>query len=275
MTLRPNIVLFSLITLLAGGAVAGDKPPKPVKPVLTRFASMTDDDPKLVIRVTQPIHAKDFAGGFAKFMLEQVEYRVPAGDYPVRYHTFAEGREWVLVPIQKWIAGSRTSETRSSSVVSGCPSSFTDYLTIDRATMQVEPYGFEIAEHTCSERGFKRVGSWDGPLVVLKPGAVAIVDQSVIEGEQQAQADVDAARMDALRAKEAELTPLKKRIGTKLCQIKGRMRYIGYTEAVSPDLDRIQIRVSAAADGPLMNRPVEDFREHILWDDPVNWQLCE
>lgn len=257
------------------GAVLAEKIPKPIKPVLTRFASITADDPKLVVRVTQPIRAKDFAGGLAKFMLEQVEYRVPTGDYPVRYHTFAEGREWYLVPIQKWIAGSRTSETRSSSVVSGCPSSFTDYLTIDRATMQVEPYGFEIAEHTCSERGFKRVGSWDGPLVVLKPGEIVVIDQSVIEGELQAQADANAARLDAFKTEEAKLTPLKKKIGTKLCQIKGRIHYFGYTEAVSPDLDRIQIRVSGATNGPPMNRAVEDFREQILWDDPVNWQLCE
>lgn len=74
MTFRQTIAFLSLITLMAGGAFAGDKPPKPVKPVLTRFATMTDDDPKVVVRVTQPIHAKDFAGGFAKFMLEQVEF---------------------------------------------------------------------------------------------------------------------------------------------------------------------------------------------------------
>lgn len=172
------------------------------------------------------------------------------------------------VPIQKWIAGSRTSDTRSSSVVSGCPSSFTDYLTVDRETMQVEPYGFQIAEHTCSERGFKRVGSWDGPLVVLKPGEIAVIDQAVIDAERQ-------AHVDAFMTEEAKLTPLKKKIGTKLCQVKGRLHYFGYTEAVSPDLDRIQIRVSGATDGPPSNRAVDDFREQILWDDPMNWQLCE
>lgn len=255
--------------------VLAEKAPKPVKPVQTRFASMKADEPKLVIRVTQPIHAKDFAGGLAKFMLEQVEYKVPPGDYPVRYHSFSDGREWYLVPIQKWIAGSRTSETRSSSVVSGCPSSFTDYLTIDRATMQVEPYGFEIAEHTCSERGFKRVGSWDGPLVILKPGQITVVDQSVIEGELQAQANADAVRLDALKAEEAKLTPLKKKIGTKLCKVQRSLTYIGFTEAVSPDLDRIQIRVTSATYGPPQHQPVDDFREQILWDEPVNWQLCE
>jgi hypothetical protein len=274
-TLRQIFALFMLITVASGVSFAGDKPSKPIKPVLTRFASMTDEDPKLVVRVKQAIHAKDYAGGFAKLMLEQVEYRVPAGDYPVRYHTFAEGREWYLVPIQKWVAGSRTSETRTSSVVSGCPSRFTDYLTIDRATMQVEPYGFEIVEHTCSERGFKRVGSWDGPLVVLKPGEIAVVNQAVIDAERQAQVDAEAAQLNASKAEEAKLTPLKKKIGTKLCQVKGRFHYFGYTEAVSPDLDRIQIRVSGATDGPPSNRSVDDFREQILWDDPVNWQLCE
>ena len=46
--------------------------------------------------------------------------------------------------------------------------------------------------------------------------------------------------------KPAELSPLKRKIGAKLCKTEHQITYIAFTEAVSPDLDRIQIRVSAA-----------------------------
>lgn len=264
-----------VIACLISDTVLAEKAPKPEKPVQTRFASMKSDDPKVVIRVTQPIHAKDYAGGFAKLVLEQVEYRVPAGDYPVRFHTFSKGREWFLVPIQKWVAGRQVAETRSSQVVSGCPSRFTDYLTIARDTQQIEPYGFEVAEHTCSEKGFKRQGSWDGPLVILEAGDAAIVDQAVVESEQRLLSHLDAIDAAAAKNAEAELSPMKRKIGAKLCKTERRITYIAFTEAVSPDLDRIQIRVSAATYGPPAHLAVADFREQILWDDPINWQLCE
>ncbi len=86
--------------------------------------------------------------------------------------------------------------------------------------------------------------------MVLKPGTIAIVDQSVIDSDRQAQADADATQLDAFTAEETKLTPLKKKIGTKLCLVTGRVHYFGYIEPVSPDLDRIQIRVPGATDGP-------------------------
>lgn len=275
MNLHRILSILILSALVMGGAQAGNKPPKPEKPVQTRFASMKSDDPKVVIRVTQPIHAKDYAGGFAKLVLEQVEYRVPAGDYPVRFHTFSEGREWLLLPIQKWVAGRQVAETRSSQVVSGCPSRFTDYLTISRDTQRIEPYGFEVAEHTCSEKGFKRQGSWDGPLVILEAGDAAIIDQAVVESEQRLLTHLDAIDAAAAKNAEAELSPMKRKIGAKLCKTERSITYVGFTEAVSPDMDRIQIRVAAATYGPPRFNAVDGFREQILWDEPVNWTLCD
>lgn len=53
------------------------------------------------------------------------------------------------------------------------------------------------------------------------------------------------------------------------------MTFIGYTEAVSPDLDRIQIRVVAQTFGPPKHQPVPDHGPEIIWDAPINWRLCE
>lgn len=274
MSMMRFLVSWTML-IAASAAMAGEKPTKPQKPPQKGFASIKATDSQHVIRVTKPIHAKDYAGGFAKLVLEQYEYRVPAGDYSVRYRSYANGREWFLIPTERWIGDRQGGPTDMSETINGCPSRFTDYLAIDRQTLQIEPYSYEVAEHACSERGSKRQGGWEGPLVILDAGQAVIVDQATLEVEQRARQEADASTAAIAEQAEEALAPLKRRIGAKLCKKAEYMTYIGYTEAVSPDLDRIQVRVVAATYNSRTHSPVRDYRPEILWDAPINWRLCE
>ncbi len=99
--------------------------------------------------------------------------------------------------------------------------------------------------------------------------------------QSQAEAKKSQARFqerlveDERHAQEKQLAPQKRRIGTKLCKQQGFTVLIGFTEAVSPDLDRIQIRVVAATNGPPRYVQDSSFREQVLWDDSASWSLCE
>ncbi|MBK7145620.1 MAG: hypothetical protein IPH76_10625 [Xanthomonadales bacterium] len=141
--------------------------------------------------------------------------------------------------------------------------------------MRLEPYSYEVTEHSCSERGFKRQGGWEGPLVIVDAGEATIVDQATVDADLRVQAQLATDAAITAQRSEENLAPLKRRIGTKLCRDHKSMTFIGYTEAVSPDLDRIQIRVVAQTFGPPKHQPVPDYRPEIIWDAPINWRLCE
>ncbi|MBK7145619.1 MAG: hypothetical protein IPH76_10620 [Xanthomonadales bacterium] len=126
------VVAIVLSASLVTSALADDKPTKPTKPPQKGFASIKASDDHFVIRVSKPIHAKDFAGGFARLVLQKYEYRVPAGDYPVRFRSYADGREWFMIPMERWTGEFSGDATDVSEAVRGCPSRFTDYLAIDR-----------------------------------------------------------------------------------------------------------------------------------------------
>lgn len=266
---------FAAAACVFSASALAEKAPKPKEPDQKGFASTKATDPKFVIRVEHGIHAKEFAGGLAKFALEQFNYQTPPGDYPVQFRSYSDQSEWFLVPTDVAIGGQRQSSTRVAETVSGCPSRYTSYLAIDRNSGAVEPFSYEVVERTCREGGSKRQGGWQDPLVIIAQGSVRILSQAEVDAEREAAAAQQSQLAHAARAKEAELSPLKRRIGTKLCKTEGRVVYVGFTEAVSPDLDRIQIRVTAATSGPPRFNPDDGFREQILWDEPVNWTLCD
>jgi len=66
----------------------------------------------------------------------------------------------------------------------------------------------------------------------------------------------------------------KREIGTKLCKRAGRTTFIGYTERVSPDNGKIQIRVAAQVLTSAPSLSAGGFEGSIIWDDPTGWDLC-
>lgn len=81
--------------------------------------------------------------------------------------------------------------------------------------------------------------------------------------EARRRAAVEAARLKAER-------PRKVLAGTRVCQMRNDVTWLGFTEAYSKDTDRIQIRIVGAKS----TYRFED-RHDVTWDSPDNWRLCE
>lgn len=68
---------------------------------------------------------------------------------------------------------------------------------------------------------------------------------------------------------------LKREIGTKICREQNSVYFLGFVEAISPNSNKIQIRVANASYKPDFMWTIGGFSPHIIWDDPGNWQVCE
>ena len=86
---------------------------------------------------------------------------------------------------------------------------------------------------------------------------------------------------ERLENKRVHDVPKMRQIGTRLCrdhsdkQLESTIRFVGFTEGVSPDNGKIQIRVVEAQVINAPNLRPGGFQPHITWDDPMNWELCE
>jgi len=96
--------------------------------------------------------------------------------------------------------------------------------------------------------------------------------------EQQAK-KLQAAKQQELDRQQAALEkrkqnlPLVRKVGTRICQTKSelgmRLVYTGYVEQVAEE--KVQIRV-ATEEGRRFGKA---FTPSIIWDNPLNWELCE
>lgn len=67
--------------------------------------------------------------------------------------------------------------------------------------------------------------------------------------------------------------PLIRKIGSKICKVRGSINYIGYVERIAGD--RVQIRISHAHFVNSYSSSPGSFKEHIIWDNPNNWHICK
>lgn len=108
-------------------------------------------------------------------------------------------------------------------------------------------------------------------------------EQARLRGERQREQrfrEVELETMERGR-KEREDVPVMRQIGTRICRVsidsalQSEIRFVGFTEGVSPDNGKIQIRVSSASIVGAQNLSPGGFQPHIIWDDPMNWSLCD
>ncbi|MBK6726352.1 MAG: hypothetical protein IPG63_03685 [Xanthomonadales bacterium] len=249
---------------------------KPKKPPRGTVVSVTDEKPDLVVRIESRIRAKEFVGEFADSMLEQVMFLAWPGDIAIEYRVNASGREWYLFLLEMKRYGKHTTTSPRTKYNEPCRTTYRQYFAIDSTRKQIEPYTYQVTEQICGETVTKRDGKWFEPLRILLPGRFQMGNRSDLPALPKPAPVASVAPPPAIpQPTEAELAPLKRRIGTKLCRDRESMTFIGYTEAVSPDLDRIQIRVVAQTFGPPKHYPVRDYRPEIIWDAPINWRLCD
>lgn len=80
-----------------------------------------------------------------------------------------------------------------------------------------------------------------------------------------------AQRAEALRRQNL---PLIRKIGARICQSRGDgFVYVGYVEGLADE--KVQIRVAEAHVSWNPNMHPGNFSPSIIWDSPMQWNLCE
>ncbi len=67
--------------------------------------------------------------------------------------------------------------------------------------------------------------------------------------------------------------PLIRKVGTRICQPQGQILYIGFVESFTDE--KLRIRVADAVVNENHNAHLGDFTPSVIWDSPLNWDLCE
>lgn len=107
------------------------------------------------------------------------------------------------------------------------------------------------------------------------------VKQDQLKMRADSEATVQALWSDAYRQTKLRNMPMVRKIGAKICQTgMVRMGYepvkvvsVGYVERMTDD--KVQIRLSNAYFKSNPTLSPGGFLPSIIWDDPMNWDLCE
>ena len=210
---------------------------------------------------------------------------VKAGRHEVKQTLVSGNRRWLLLPYfehsQQGTKSSITSE-RSAFFGDKCDDDIYQYVAIDEATMEVAPRLWRRFIHNCRDTGpAKPKEKWADRIKVTRMGKIALETQADRDARQQAalaaQRADEAVRLFQARAEVLQndlALPKKQEMGARLCRDDGPWRFIAYTEAVSPDNGKLKLRVSRAVSVSNPNRVSPDYREEIVWDEPIRWTLC-
>jgi hypothetical protein len=137
-----------------------------------------------------------------------------------------------------------------------------------------------------AEAGYRYVLRVDNTIVVTDPfdPYERIVDKLVLVGDEyvtrKAKKEYDHEQLNQMVIATAEKferrkqnLPLIRKVGTKVCRLQGQILYIGFVENVTDD--KIQIRVADAVVEQNHNARLGSFSPSIIWDNPLNWDICE
>lgn len=210
---------------------------------------------------------------------------LPSGRYRVErpWTAVMDGRVHYLIPGKisdsgpgKWVENISTHGLMDNSWTAWR----IGHLMVDAETGEVADIPVVVV--TCDRCDFKDTG----PIFRFKRpkgGATpATIELNMFESKEEADAENsrrELARLESSR-READQAmaqhyldlnrrradnPKKSQIGAEVCQDRSGDRWLtaGYTESVSPDNGKIQVRVVS---GPA--------RGEILWEDPTDWELC-
>ena len=144
-------------------------------------------------------------------------------------------------------------------------------------TLQVEAGNAYIIRNTSIIDVYNRfdLNNKTGSLV---PGADGVFMNSQVvaefRNEQQRNKNEMAARAKEVtnKIRSANL-PLVRKVGAKICQKARDWIKVGYVEGMSEE--KVQIRVSNMYVPGNPNLHPGGFVESIIWDSPMNWDLCE
>jgi hypothetical protein len=89
---------------------------------------------------------------------------------------------------------------------------------------------------------------------------------------QEAARQREAAQAALIERRRQNLPQVMKQ-GAQVCRLQGQLLYVGFVEAFTDQ--KIQIRVADAVVNENRNVHLTDFTPSIVWDSPLNWDMCE
>ena len=263
------ICVFAALFLLIAShtATSGDKTEPPVK--VEQWRKLTAETPEQI-----SLTWKALKFGFKSRM------RVDAGDHPISLMADIDGKSYALVPAYYLNADKRwVEELKLDALSTGCYWSVYHYLPVDIHDGQSLAQAYSISKRMGNCVG-KQEWSYELEKVgELSTSAVTSIKQFNTESEyrahvQQIQSDAEQAKRDDYVRRSAD-NESKQKIGARLCKVSGNITYVGFTENVSPDNGKVQLRISSAFQTNSPSRLVPDIKESIIWEDPTLWDLCE
>lgn len=215
-------------------------------------------------------------------LVDKDQWLIPAGVTGLSHAVRMEGKEYFMLRYSTRAPGAAHAEhnfLRAAPIAGGCASERVSTLLVDAETLQVYPSVLQVKRSTCSaketlEWRSERVSLDLAPFAGKRYRDEAEYQAALLQHEKAVQ-DAGRAEMEAAWDKEQRTLPRKRQIGARLCRDEGRWQFVGFTEGVSPDNGKVQIRVIGqhAAGSPSLQ--AGGFKEHIIWDAPEAWSLCE
>lgn len=234
------------------------------------------DKPGLRVIVSQPMTLK--LGGAVGLM--GYRWTLEEGTYKAPRQSVIDGHEVVLLPIRIMLFGKPASQGAvSGGSVGACYQADGHFIAVDVASGDVLNRGLlrNIVAQSCG--GGSRMDWLYTFASVQEPGDVRILwGQDLVESDQRALERGDRARgLEGVAEAylDANSRDDKSKIGARICQDNGGVRYVGFTEGVSDDTGKIQIRIADAMVGGNPRMRPGGFQPSIIWDTPDAWELCE
>lgn len=236
---------------------------------MTRFA----DKPGLRVYVEQPMTLK--LGG--AFGLMGYRWVVEDGTYRDVRQMKVAGREVVLLPVKMELFGKPPSRgSAPGSSIGACYTPDGHFVALDVATGDVLQRGLLRNKVAANCGGGARLDWAYTVSAIVDEGVVKIrwgqdlVDAETRQVETQLQSTAVAEQL-----KDTATQTAKSQIGARICMTQAGIQYVGYTEAVSPDNGKLQIRIADAMVGGHGGLRPGGFQPSILWDSPDRWDICE
>lgn len=234
------------------------------------------DKPGLRVIVSQPMTLK--LGGAVGLM--GYRWTLEEGTYKAPRQSVIDGHEVVLLPIRIMLSGKPASAGGGSGgSVGACYQADGHFIAVDVATGNVLNRGLlrNIVAKSCG--GGSRMDWVYTFASVQDPGDVRILwGEDMVESDQRALERGERARgLEGVAEAylDANSRDDKSKIGARICQENGGIRYVGFTEGVSADTGKIQIRIADAMVGGNPRMRPGGFQPSIIWDTPDDWELCE
>lgn len=265
--------IFVLVAAIISFAPAFGAELVPVEKQKFEFTTFADK-PGLRVMVARQMVLKQ--GG----MFGSMGYRwvLKPGTYRDVRQAVIDGHEVVILPVIETLFGKPSTlyAQNSAGALGACYQVDGNFIAIQVGTGNVLKRGllhYEIASN-CGG-GFRM--QWHSSVSsILEPGAVQLawgedlVKLEAIKAQHQVKSALLAEQLrdDATRAG-------KLQIGARICRTQDGVGYVGYTEAVSPDNGKIQIRVAEAMYGGHPGLRPGGFQPSIIWAHPDAWELCD